>query len=196
MVIFVGKEVPNFEAAAYYPKSNEVKRLKLSELRGRFVILFFYPADFTFICPTELRDLASIYKDLSKLGAEVLAISTDTVFIHKAWIEAEKLLSDVEYPILADHNGAISKTYGVYNEESGIAERGTFVIDPDGRLAGYEVVQDSIGRSGKELIRKIKALKYVRENPGVACPVSWEEDGITLKPSLELAGKVYKKYLK
>ncbi len=191
MSAIVGKPSPSFEMDTYFPESEEVKKIRLEDFKGRWLILCFYPADFTFVCPTELKDLATRYGIIKQLGGEVVAISTDTVYTHKAWLEEEKLLKDVKYPMAADHTGVVTRVYGVYREELGVAQRGTFIIDPDGVLRTIYMVDEPIGRSSGEVVRLLKALKFVRENPGLACPASWEEGEAVLKPSIKIAGHVY-----
>ncbi len=175
---------------SYHPATGTVGTLTSKDLKGRWAVLFFYPADFTFICPTELADLNKLYPEFKKLKAEIVAVSTDTVFTHKAWLDAEALLAGVKYPMAADHNGKLSRELGIYDAEKGMAQRAAFIIDPDGVLRVADIVSDPIGRSAQELLRRIKALQYVRAHPGNVCPLTWEETG-TLKPSIAKAGKVY-----
>jgi peroxiredoxin (alkyl hydroperoxide reductase subunit C) len=191
MSAIIGQKAPQFEMDTYYPIESEVKKVTLDNFKGKWLILFFYPADFTFVCPTELKDLSNIYNTLKEMGGEILAVSTDTVYTHKAWLEGEQLLKDVKYPMAADHNGAVSKNYGVYIESSGLSQRGTFIIDPDGVLRTIYTVDEPIGRSSLEVVRLLKALKFVRENPGTACPARWDEGQAVLKPSINIAGHVY-----
>ena len=191
----VDQKFPDFSLEVYLPEKDEVGRLTSKDLVGQWVVLLFYPADFTFVCPTELADLNTLYLEFKKLEAEVVAASTDTVFTHKAWLEVEELLRGDKYPMAADHNGRFSRDLGVYNEENGMAQRATFIIDPEGVLRSVDIVADAIGRSAGEILRKLKALVYVRSHPGKVCPVSWEEAG-ALEPSIKKAGKVYKEYRK
>lgn len=179
----------------YLPEKDEAGKLTLKDLAGKWVVFLFYPADFTFVCPTELADINNLYPEFKKLGAEVVVASTDTVFTHKAWLDAEQLLSGVQYPMAADHNGKFSQTLGIYDKEKGMAQRATFIVDPEGMLRAVDIVSDAIGRSAGETLRKIKALEFVRKNPGKVCPANWEELG-TLEPSIKKAGKVYKEYRK
>ncbi|MEM4297847.1 MAG: peroxiredoxin [Nitrososphaerota archaeon] len=187
----IGKPAPAFEMDAYLPDKGEIKKLRLEDFKGKWLVLCFYPADFTFVCPTELKDLAERYKEIVSLGGEVVAVSTDTVYTHKGWIETEKMLEKVKYPMAADHNGKWTKAYGAYDEEKGIAKRATYIIDPDGIVRTVYMVDDSIGRSSLEVVRLIKALRFVRENPGSACPASWDAGLPVLKPSIKIAGHVY-----
>ncbi len=187
-MINIDKQVPDFEADAYHEE--EIKKIRLSDFHGKWVVVFFYPADFTFVCPTELEDLAEHYEELQKLGVEVLSVSTDTVFVHKAWHDSSPAIRKIKFPMLADPTGKISRLFGVYSEEEGIAFRGTFLIDPDGVLKVIEIHNNDIGRNVEELIRKIQAAKFVYENEGVVCPANWEPGKEVLKPSLQLVGKI------
>ncbi|MEK6863548.1 MAG: redoxin domain-containing protein [Nanoarchaeota archaeon] len=184
----INSEAPKFEAKAF--QDDEIKTVKLDSYKGKWVALFFYPADFTFICPTELGELADHYDELKKMGAEVLSISTDTVFVHKAWWDNSATIKKIRFPMVADPNGQICRSYGTYIAEEGLSLRGTFIIDPDGVLKAFELHDNSIGRSAKELIRKIKAAQFVREHGGEVCPASWEPGKATLKPGLHLVGKI------
>ena len=179
---------PKFEAQAFH--NNEIRKVKLDDYKGKWVVLFFYPADFTFICPTELGEMADSYEELQKSGAEVLSVSTDTVFVHKAWRDNSETIKKIKFPMVADPNGQICRNYGTYIAEEGLSLRGTFIIDPDGVLKAFELHDNSIGRSSKELIRKIKAAQFVRSNGGEVCPANWEPGAKTLKPGLDLVGKI------
>ncbi len=194
MIAKVGAVAPDFESQAYFPKG-EVKKIKLSDYRGKWVILVFYPADFTFVCPTELVDIAKIYDEIKGLNSEVFGISVDTVYSHKVWqeIELSKMVQGgLPYPLVSDLGGKIGQMYGVYDENLGLDLRGTFIIDPDGVIQSIEINNASVGRKADELLRKLKAFNYVRETGGVeVCPASWEPGKNTLKPSIEKAGKVY-----
>ncbi len=188
----VDQKFPSFSLETYRREGDKVGHLKNEDFKGEWLVLFFYPADFTFVCPTELADLAKRYGDFKKYHAEVVGVSTDTIFTHKAWLETEELLKGVKYPMAADHNGKLSRELGIYDESSGVAQRAAFIIDPDGILRAIDVTSDAIGRSAGEILRKVKALHFVRTNPGHVCPASWDEGAATLKPSIEKAGKVYK----
>jgi len=181
-------EIANFEFEAF--QNDEIKKIKLSDYNGQWLVLIFYPADFTFICPTELEEAAYYYKEFKKLGAEVLSVSTDTVFVHKAWHDHSPAIKKIEFPMVADPGGKLCKEFGTYIEEEGISLRGTFIIDPDGKLVAYEIHNNSIGRSAKELLRKLQAAIFVREHNGEVCPASWEPGRKTLKPGLDLVGKI------
>jgi peroxiredoxin len=188
----IGQKVPDLTFDVYDPVNREFKVMNLSSLQKerKWVVLFFYPADFTFVCPTELKDLGDKYDELKRLGVEVISFSTDTKFVHLAWKDSELLLKDIKFPMGADPNGKVSRTFGVYNEENGLARRGTFIIDPDGTLVGMEITFDNVGRNADELLRKIKAHIYLSKHPDEACPARWTEGEKTLKPSAKLVGKV------
>lgn len=189
----IDKKFPHFSLETYNPKKDEITRVSLDDFKKKsWIILFFYPADFTFVCPTELLDLNKKYKEFKKLKAEVIAVSTDTVYTHKAWIETEQLLSGISFSVAADHNGKLSKELRIYNEENGMTQRAVFIIDKEGILRAVEVVADKIGRNASEILRKLKALDFVEKNPGLVCPASWNEGEKTLKPSIKIAGKVGK----
>lgn len=160
------------------------------DLKGKWSIVCFYPADFTFVCPTELEDLQDHYEEFKKLGVEVYSVSTDTHFTHKAWHETSPTIGKIQYPMIGDPSQVISRNFEVLNEETGLADRGTFIIDPDGVIQAYEVNAEGIGRKASTLINKIKAAQYIRNNPGEVCPAKWEEGGETLKPSIDLVGKI------
>lgn len=186
---------PNFSLETYYPKKDEIVKISLKDFeKKQWLILFFYPADFTFICPTELLDLNKKYDEFKKLGSEIISISTDSVYTHKAWLEKEQLLSGISYPMASDHNGKLSKELGIYDEEKGMAQRAVFIIDKEGVLRASEIVSDNIGRNAYEILRKLKALDFVEKNPGQVCPANWEEGQKTLSPSIKKAGKMYKEF--
>lgn len=166
------------------------KKVRLSDYRGKWLILFFYPADFTFICPTELSEMAGIYAEFQKLGAEVISVSTDTVFTHKAWHDNSPMIKEITFPMAADPTGALCMQFGTYIEHEGLSLRGTFIIDPDGILRSIEVNDNSIGRSADETLRKLTAAIYVKEHQGEVCPASWRPGGATLKPGMDLVGKL------
>jgi NADH-dependent peroxiredoxin subunit C len=192
-VVTVGMEVPNFEIETYDPTERAFSKISLEKLKkqDKWTILVFYPADFTFVCPTELADLAEKYEALKNLGAEVISMSTDTKFSHLAWKDAEKLLGKVRYPMGADPTGKLSKLFGVYDPGSGLALRGTFVINPQGRLVSSEVNFYNVGRNADELLRKMEANAYLVKHPDEACPAKWHQGAKTLKPSEKMVGKVF-----
>ncbi len=192
-MVVVGQKVPNFELEVYYPATRSFGKVSLEDFirERRWVVLFFYPADFTFVCPTELADLADHYDELVELGAEVISVSTDTKYTHLAWQATEKLLENVRYPMGADPTGRVSRLFGVYDENTGLALRGTFIINPDALLVGAEINYYNVGRNAEELVRKMKANVYLMSHPDEACPARWEEGKKTLKPSAELVGRVF-----
>ena len=187
----IGKPAPPFDMATYFPVTDEDKNVQLESYKGKWLVLFFYPADFTFVCPTELKELGEHYNTIKQLGGEVLAVSTDTVFTHRAWLETEKLIENVKYPLAADHTGKVSIDYGVDDENSNLSQRGAFIIDPDGILRINYTVDGNIGRNSHEIVRLLKAVKFVRENPETACPASWNEGETVLKPSIKIVGHVH-----
>lgn len=184
----IGQKIPDFELEAFH--NEKIKNIKLSAYRGKWLVLIFYPADFTFICPTELAEAASLYNEFKKLGAEVLSVSTDTVYVHKAWHEASPAIKKIKFPMLADPTGKLCREFGTYIEEEGLSLRGSFIIDPSGVLKAFEVHDNSIGRSAKELLRKLQAAIFVSKHKGEVCPASWTPGKKTLKPGLELVGKI------
>jgi peroxiredoxin (alkyl hydroperoxide reductase subunit C) len=184
----INELAPNFNAEAFI--DNEVRKISLSDYRGKWVVLFFYPADFTFVCPTELGDLADNYEKFKELGAEIISVSTDTVFVHKAWHDNSETIKKIKFPMLADPTTKICRKYQTLIAEEGLSLRATFLIDPEGILKAYEFHDNSIGRSSQELIRKIQAAKFVKENQGKVCPMNWEPGSETLTPGLDLVGKI------
>lgn len=166
------------------------KSVKLSDYKGKWLILFFYPADFTFVCPTELEEMAELYPEFKKINTEVISVSTDTVFVHKAWHDQSPAIKKIAFPMGADPTGGLCREMGVYIPSEGLALRGTFIIDPDGVLTAFEVHDNSIGRSAPELLRKIQAAQFVATNPGLVCPASWKPGDKTLKPGMDLVGKI------
>jgi len=181
-------EMANLKLEAF--QNEEIKKIKLSDYKGRWLILIFYPADFTFVCPTELEEAANYYEEFKKLGAEVLSVSTDTVFVHKAWHDNSPSIKKIKFPMVADPTGKLCMEFGTYIEDEGISLRGSFIIDPEGRLVAYEMHNNSIGRSTEELLRKLQAAIFVREHKGEVCPASWKPGKKTLKPGLDLVGKI------
>jgi NADH-dependent peroxiredoxin subunit C len=184
----VNTEITPFTATAYH--QGEFVPVTDADLKGRWSVVFFYPADFTFVCPTELGDLADNYADFQRLGVEIYSVSTDTHFTHKAWHDTSDTIGKIEYPMIGDPTGEITRNFGVMRDGQGLADRGTFVIDPDGVIQVVEVTAEGIGRSATELLRKVKAAQYVRTHPNEVCPAKWEEGEDTLAPSLDLVGKI------
>lgn len=187
-MININNIVPDFEVEAY--QANKITKIKLSDYKGKWVILIFYPADFTFVCPTELEDAQKYYEKIKSLGGEIMSVSTDTAFVHKAWHDSSPAIGKIDYPMLADPTGQLSKMFGTYIENEGLSLRGTFIIDPDGVLKTIEIHDNNIGRNAKELLRKLEAAKFVREHKGNVCPASWEPGSDTLEPSVDLIGKI------
>jgi peroxiredoxin len=184
----VNTEIPEFQTTAFH--NGEFVEVSDKDARGQWSIFFFYPADFTFVCPTELGDVADTYAELQRLGVEVYSVSTDTHFVHKAWHDASETIAKIQYPMLGDASGAITNGFGVMREGQGLADRATFLVDPDGIIQFAEVTAEGIGRNAAELLRKVKAAQYVRSHPGEVCPAKWEEGADTLAPSLDLVGKI------
>ncbi|MCL2021919.1 MAG: alkyl hydroperoxide reductase subunit C [Betaproteobacteria bacterium] len=188
MQTLINTEIRPFKAQAF--QAGKFVEVTEATLKGKWSVVFFYPADFTFVCPTELGDLADSYAEFQKLGVEIYAVSTDTHFAHKAWHDASDTIRKIQFPMVGDPTGAISRNFGVMIEEAGLAERGTFVINPEGKIQIIEINAGNIGRSAEELLRKIKAAQYVATHPGEVCPAKWKEGEKTLKPGLDLVGKI------
>ncbi len=190
--VTVGQMVPSFEMEVFDSKRKDFGKISLDELKqqNKWTVLVFYPADYTFVCPTELDDVAQKYDDLVKAGAEVISISTDTKFVHLAWHREEKLLNGVRYLMGADPTGKVSRLFGVYDEATGLSLRGTFIISPEGKLASAEVNFYNVGRSASELLRKVQANTYLAQHPDEACPANWNTGKKTLKPGPGMVGRV------
>ena len=184
----IGRQLPDISLKGY--AQGAFSTFSLKESRGKWLILFFYPADFTFVCPTELEELAGMYDQFKAENAEVMSVSTDTEFVHKAWHDHSPAIKSITFPMLADPAGELSTALGVYIPQEGLALRGTFLIDPDGVITAYEVHDNSIGRSAAELLRKLQAAKFVREHSGQVCPASWKPGAETLTPGVDLVGKL------
>lgn len=184
----IGSEVKPFNAKAF--KNGEFIDVTNESLKGQWSVFCFYPADFTFVCPTELEDLQNEYAALKELGVEVYSVSTDTHFTHKGWHDSSATIGKITYAMIGDPSQTISRNFEVLNEEEGLADRGTFIIDPDGIIQTVEINAGGIGRDASVLVNKIKAAQYVRNNPGEVCPAKWQEGSETLKPSLDLVGKI------
>ncbi|HHY2675741.1 alkyl hydroperoxide reductase subunit C [Bacillus toyonensis] len=187
-MLLIGTEVLPFEATAY--QNGEFIDVTEKNFKDKWSVVCFYPADFTFVCPTELEDLQNQYATLKELGVEVYSVSTDTHFTHKAWHDNSETINKIEYIMIGDPTQKISSNFNVLIEEEGLAARGTFIIDPDGIIQSVEISSDDIGRDASILVNKVKAAQYVRNNPGEACPAKWQEGSATLKPSLDLVGKI------
>jgi peroxiredoxin (alkyl hydroperoxide reductase subunit C) len=184
----INTEIKPFTATAFH--NGEFVEVSEADLKGKWSVVFFYPADFTFVCPTELGDLADNYETFQKLGVEIYSVSTDTHFTHKAWHESSDTIRKIQFPMIGDPTGAVTRNFEVMIEENGLADRGTFVIDPQGVIQLIEINAGGIGRNAQELLRKIKAAQYVAAHPNEVCPAKWEEGEETLAPSLDLVGKI------
>lgn len=182
----INKVVDDFSVQAFH--KNECRTVSKQDILGKWSVFFFYPADFTFVCPTELEDLQDKYEAFTKIGCEIYAISTDSHFVHKAWKDTSEKIKKIEYPMLADPTHILSIAFDVYIKELGQAERGTFVINPEGRIVAYEVNAGNVGRNAEELLRKVHALQFVAEHGEEVCPAKWQPGEDTLKPSLDLVG--------
>ena len=180
----IGKKVEAFTAQAY--RTGQFVEVTEQDLQGKWSVVFFYPADFTFVCPTELADLQDLYSEFQAIGADIYSVSTDTHFVHKAWADATDTIRAIQYTMVGDANHQLAKQIGVLIESEGLADRGTFVIDPDGVVQIIEINPGGVGRDARELLRKVKAAKYTREHPGEVCPAKWTEGAATLAPSLDL----------
>lgn len=184
----INTAIKPFKAQAY--KQGKFVEVSDADIKGKWAIFFFYPADFTFVCPTELGDLADHHAELQKLGVEVFSVSTDTHFTHKAWHDSSDTIGKIKYAMIGDPTGAITRNFEVMREGQGLADRGTFIVDPQGIIQAMEVTAEGIGRNAADLLRKVKAAQYVAAHPGEVCPAKWEEGQKTLAPSLELVGKI------
>ncbi|MDX1266559.1 MAG: alkyl hydroperoxide reductase subunit C [Oceanisphaera sp.] len=188
MSVAINTEIKPFTAQAYH-KGNFVEVTE-ANLKDKWSVVFFYPADFTFVCPTELGDLADHYAELQRMGVEVFSVSTDTHFTHKAWHDSSDTIGKIQYYMVGDQTGTITNNFGVMREGQGLADRATFIIDPQGVIQAIEVTAEGIGRDASDLVRKIKAAQYVAAHPGEVCPAKWQEGDATLAPSLDLVGKI------
>jgi peroxiredoxin (alkyl hydroperoxide reductase subunit C) len=188
MNTLINSKITNFKVQAYV--DGKFKAVSQEDLKGKWSIFFFYPADFTFVCPTELGDMADKYDEFKKMGVEIYSVSTDTHFVHKAWHDASETIKKIRYPMLADPTGHLSRAFGVHIEEEGLAYRGTFVVNPDGLIKIAEIHDNGIGRNADELIRKVQAAQFVASHPNEVCPAKWRPGEKTLKPGLDLVGKI------
>ena len=184
----IGKEIKPFVTQSF--KEGKFVEVTDGDVRGKWAVFFFYPADFTFVCPTELEDLADNYDVFTRLGVEIYAVSTDTHFSHKAWHDSSPAIGKIKYHMVGDPSGAITNNFEIMRPGVGLADRGTFLVDPEGVIQFMEVTAEGIGRNAIELLRKIKAAQYVASHPGEVCPAKWEEGETTLAPSLDLVGKI------
>jgi len=184
----INTKVKPFKATAY--QNSKFIDVSNETIKSKWSVFVFYPADFTFVCPTELEDLANSYADFQKLGVEIYGVSTDTHFAHKAWADTSEAIKKVKYPLVGDPTATLARNFEVLIEEEGLALRGSFVVDPEGSIKLYEIHDNGIGRDASELLRKVKAAQYVASHPGEVCPAKWQEGAKTLKPSLDLVGKI------
>ena len=182
----IGKKVSDFKVQAYI--NGEFKEVTLEDVKGRWSVFFFYPADFTFVCPTELEDLANKYEDFQKIGCDIYSVSCDTHYVHKAWHDTSERIKKIQYPMLADPTGRLARDFDVMIEEDGLAERGDFIVNPDGVIVAYEVTAGNVGRNADEIFRRVQASQFVAEHGDEVCPARWQPGEETLKPSLDLVG--------
>jgi peroxiredoxin (alkyl hydroperoxide reductase subunit C) len=188
MITIINSNVPEFKVQAYH--KDKFVTVSQSDLKGKWSIFFFYPADFTFVCPTELGDMADKYAKFKELGVEIYSVSTDTHFTHKAWHDVSETIKKIQFPMLADPTGTLSRAFGVHIEEEGLAYRGTFLVNPEGKIKLAEINDNGIGRNADELFRKVQAAQYVASHDGEVCPAKWTPGEKTLKPGLNLIGKI------
>ncbi|MDR2391622.1 MAG: peroxiredoxin [Planctomycetota bacterium] len=184
----INKEMADFSVQAF--QNDDFKTVTRADILGKWSVFFFYPADFTFVCPTELEDLADKYADFKAAGCEIYSVSCDTHFVHKAWHDASDRIKKIKYPMLADPTHALAKDFHVYIEADGLAERGSFIVNPEGKIVMYEVTSGSVGRNADELFRRLQASQFVAQHKGEVCPAKWKPGAATLKPSLDLVGRL------
>lgn len=188
MGTIINSQVVDFKVEAY--QNGEFKTVTNKDLEGKWGIFFFYPADFTFVCPTELVDMADKYEQFQQMGVEVFSVSCDSHFVHKAWADASDSIRKIKYPMLADPTGYLARAFGVMIEEAGMSYRGTFLVNPEGQIKLAEIQDNSIGRNADELMRKVEAAQFVASHDGEVCPAKWKKGADTLKPSIDLVGKI------
>ena len=189
-MLLIDTEIQPFKAMAFKPGNKDFVTVDSAEIRGKWCVFFFYPADFTYVCPTELEDLADYHDELLAMDVEVYAVSTDSHFCHKAWHDSSDKVGKIKYTMISDNTFEISRSFNVLRENEGRSERGTFIVDPDGVIKAMEITCEGVGRDASNLVRKVKAAQYVREHPDEVCPAKWEEGEATLAPSLDLVGKI------
>ncbi|MEE1296217.1 MAG: redoxin domain-containing protein [Bifidobacterium sp.] len=181
-------DITDFTAQAYH--DGKLEQISRSDLLGHWSLLFFYPADFSFVCPTELEDLADHYDDFKKAGCEIYSVSCDTQWVHKAWHDANEKIAKIQFPMIADPTAKLARDLDTYNEEGGVAERGDFILDPEGHVVAYEVISSNVGRDAAEILRRVKASQFVYEHTDQVCPASWQPGDETIEPSLDLVGEL------
>ena len=183
---FIGKDVVDFKVQGY--QENGFKEVTKEDILGKWSVFFFYPADFTFVCPTELNDLAEKYDEFKEAGCEIYSVSCDTHYVHKAWHDASDTIKKIRYPMLADPTGVLARGFDVMIEADGVAERASFIVNPEGKIVAYEVIAGNVGRNADELLRRVRASQFVAEHGDEVCPAKWQPGAETLKPSLDLVG--------
>ncbi|MCC8172487.1 MAG: peroxiredoxin, partial [Parabacteroides sp.] len=188
METIINSQLPEFSVQAF--QNGNFKTVTDKDVLGNWAVCFFYPADFPFVCPTELVDMAEKYEQFKAMGVEIYSVSTDSHFVHKAWHDASESIRKIQYPMLADPTGALSRAFGVLIEEDGMAYRGTFVINPEGQVKVVEIHDNNIGRDASELLRKVEAAQFVAAHKDEVCPAKWKKGEATLKPSIDLVGKI------
>lgn len=184
----IGKEIVDFKVQSYV--NGQFQEVTKQDVLGTWSVFFFYPADFTFVCPTELEDLANKYEEFKKIGCEIYSVSCDTHFVHKAWHDVSKTIKKIQYPMLADPTAVLARGFDVLIEENGLAERGSFIVNPEGKIVAYEVIAGNVGRNADELFRRVQASQFVAEHGDQVCPAKWQPGAQTLKPSLDLVGLI------
>lgn len=184
----INKPIKDFKVQAYH--NGEFKEISSEDIKGKWSVFFFYPADFTFVCPTELEDLTDYYAEFQKIGVEIYSVSTDSHFTHKAWADTSDTIKKIKFPMLADPTTKLTKSFKVYIKEDGMALRGTFVVNPEGVIKLYEIHDNGIGRNASELLRKVQAAQFVAEHGDQVCPAKWQPGSSTLKPGIDLVGKI------
>lgn len=184
----INKEVSDFSVQSF--QNGEFKTVTKADVLGKWSVFFFYPADFTFICPTELEDLADKYGEFKNAGCEIYSVSCDTHFVHKAWHDTSERIQKIQYPMLADPTHVLAKDFDVYIENDGLAERASFIVNPEGKIVAYEVIAGNVGRNADELLRRLQASQFVYEHGDEVCPAKWQPGAETLKPSLDLVGRL------
>lgn len=182
----INEEIADFSLQAF--DQGEFRTITKKDVLGKWSVFFFYPADFTFVCPTELSDLADCYDDFKKTGCEIYSVSCDSHFVHKAWHDASDTIKKIHWPMLADPTGTLARSFDVMIEEDGMAERGSFIVNPEGKIVACEVIAGNVGRNAKELFRRVQASQFVAEHGDEVCPAKWQPGEKTLKPSLDLVG--------
>lgn len=184
----INKEVSNFTTDAYI--NDLFSTVSKKDILGKWSVFFFYPADFSFVCPTELADLADNYDQFKEIGCEIYSVSRDTHFVHKAWHDASDTIKKIQFPMLGDPTGDLARDFDVLIPESGLAERGTFIVNPDGKIVAYEVIEGSVGRNAQELLRRVQAAQFVAKHGSEVCPANWHPGAKTLKPGIDLVGEI------